>query len=68
MGDDIKSKKGQIIDYLTVTSNGISEVNISSVIAGRNEISICIYIEADNYIDDDAHITSREGYNHSKMD
>ena len=64
--DDNKPNKGQIIDYLVVTSNGISKVDITSIAAGRNEFSICIYIEDDNYIDDYAYITSREGYDHSE--
>ncbi len=57
-----KPNKGAVIDYLLVTSNDIYKIDITSLIAGRNRISVCVYIEVDNYIEDYAYITSKEGY------
>ncbi len=57
-----KPNKGQFIDNILVTSNGIYTIDVSSLIAGHTSISICVYIEFDNYIDDYAYITAKEGY------
>lgn len=57
-----KPSKGQVIDYILVTSSSIYTVDITSLIAGRTNISICVYIEFDNYVNDYAYIYSREGY------
>jgi len=57
-----KPSKGQIIEYLLVSSDTIYTIDVTSLIAGRTIISICVYIELDNYVDDYAYIFSREGY------
>jgi len=57
-----KPSKGQIIDNLLVTTSGIYKIDVTSLITGRNNISICVYIEFDNYVEDYAYITSKEGF------
>lgn len=57
-----KPNKGQTIGNLLVISSDIYTIDITSLISGRTDISICVYIELDNYIEDYAYITSREGY------
>lgn len=57
-----KPNKSQVIDYLLVTSSSIYTIDITSLIAGRTNIAICVYIEIDNYVADYAYIYSREGY------
>lgn len=57
-----KPNKGQIIGNLLVTSDTIYSIDVSSLITGRTNLSICVYIEIDNYVDDYAYITSKEGY------
>ena len=57
-----KPNKGQIISNLLVTSNTIYTIDVTSLIPGRNNLSICVYVEIDNYVDDYAYITSKEGY------
>ena len=57
-----KPSKGEAIANLLITSSGIYTIDITSLISGRTNISICVYIEIDNYVEDYAYITSREGY------
>ena len=57
-----KPSKGQTIANLIVISSDIYTIDITSLISGRINISVCVYIELDNYINDYAYITSREGY------
>ena len=57
-----KPSKGQTIGNLIVISSDIYTIDITSLISGRINISVCVYIELDNYINDYAYITSREGY------
>jgi hypothetical protein len=57
-----KPSKGQTIGNLIVVSSGIYTIDITSLISGRTNISVVVYIEIDNFIDDYAYITSREGY------
>jgi hypothetical protein len=57
-----KPNKGQVISNIIVTSDTIYSIDVSSMISGRNNLSICVYIEIDNYVDDYAYITSKEGY------
>ena len=54
--------KGPVIGYIIATASGIYTLDITSLIAGRTNLTICVYIEIDNYIADYAYITSREGY------
>ena len=54
--------KGQVIGNIITTSSGIYTLDITSLIAGRTNLSICVYIEIDNYVADYAYVTSREGY------
>ncbi len=54
--------KSQVIGNIIATSSGIYTLDITSLIAGRTNLSICVYIDTDNIIDDYAYITSREGY------
>ena len=57
-----KPSKGQTIGNLIIVSSGIYTIDITSLISGRTNISVSVYIEFDNYINDYAYITSREGY------
>jgi hypothetical protein len=57
-----KPEKGEVIDNILVTSDTIYTIDVTSLISGRTNISICVYIEVDNYVDDYAYITSKEGY------
>jgi hypothetical protein len=57
-----KPNKGQTIGNLIVTSDTIYTIDVTSLIAGRTNLSICVYVEIDNYVDDYAYITSKEGY------
>ncbi|MFW9939411.1 MAG: DNRLRE domain-containing protein [Candidatus Thorarchaeota archaeon] len=59
---DYRPSKGQVLDYVLASSNAIYTIDITSFIAGRTNISICVYIDIENYINDYAYITSREGY------
>ncbi len=59
-----RPSKGQVIGNILVTGNGIYTLDITSLIAGRTNLSICVY--DDPYkpviVLDYNHITSREGY------
>ena len=57
-----KPSKGQVIEYLIVASDDIYTINVTSLITGRTNLSICVYIEFENYVNDYAYIYSREGY------
>lgn len=52
----------EVITYLLITSSGIYKFDISDYIQGRENISVCLYTEIENYVDDYIYITSREGY------
>lgn len=54
--------KGQVIGNIFVTLSGIYTLDITSLIAGRTNLSVCVYIDLDNYVEDYAYITSREGW------
>ena len=57
-----KPIKGLDITDLLITQSGVYKIDISEYIQGRNDVSICVYIHTDDYINDYAYITSREGY------
>ena len=57
-----KPSKSQVLGHIIVSSNDIYTIDITSLVAGRTAISICVYIDIDNYVDEYAYITSREGY------
>ena len=57
-----RPSKGQVIEYLIVSSDDIYTIDITSLIAGRANISICVYIDSENYVNDYVYIYSREGY------
>jgi hypothetical protein len=57
-----RPNKNNTIGHLLVASSGIYKLGITSLIQGRTDISICVYIEIDNLIRDYAYITSREGF------
>ncbi len=57
-----KPDKGAVIDNLLVISNDIYKLDVTSLIEGRTFLSICVYIDVENYIEDYAYINSREGY------
>jgi len=57
-----KPTKGSDIISLIITQNDIYKFNVTSYITGRNNLSICVYITFDNYVDDYFYITSREGF------
>ncbi|MHA1106379.1 MAG: CBM96 family carbohydrate-binding protein [Promethearchaeota archaeon] len=57
-----KPSKGDIIGNILVTSSGIYIMDVTSVISGKSDFSICVYVEFDNFIEDYVYITSREGY------
>ena len=52
----------EVITYLLITSSDIYKFDISDYVQGRDNISVCLYIEIENYVDDYIYITSREGY------
>ena len=54
-------KSTNIID-LVIAQSGVYKIDISNYIEGRTDISICVYVKIENYIDDYVFITSREGY------
>ncbi len=54
--------KGDLITHLVVTGSGINKIDITNLISSHTNISICVYLEVDNYVDDYVYITSREGY------
>ncbi len=53
---------GDLITNLVMTQSGIHKIDITNLISTLTNISICVYIEFDNYITYFAYITSREGY------
>ena len=57
-----KPPYGQIIGLFTVPSSDIYKNDITSLLTPRTEISICVNITIDNYVEDYVYITSREGY------
>ncbi len=57
-----KPSKGAEITSMIITQSDIYTFNVTSYIAGRNNLSICVYIKVENYVDDYFYITSREGF------
>ena len=43
-------------------AGGIYKLDISSYVNGRDNISVCIYMEMDNFVENDADITPSESY------
>ena len=57
-----KPAKGDKIGNLIVSGNRIYKIDVTNFIVNLSSISICVYIDEENYIVDYAYITSREGY------
>ena len=57
-----KPSKGAEIISQIITSSSIYTINVTNYIAGRTNLSICVYIKAENYVNDYFYITSREGF------
>jgi len=57
-----KPAHGQIIGQIMATSSDVYKIDITSLLTARTEISICINMTIDDYVDDYVYITSREGY------
>ncbi|MFX1259031.1 MAG: DNRLRE domain-containing protein [Promethearchaeota archaeon] len=55
-----KPDKGPVITYLLLSTSEIYKFDVSNYIQGRDNISICAYIDTPNYVDDYVLITSRE--------
>lgn len=56
-----KPAKGNQIISSVITQDDIYKFDVTSYIEGRSNISICVYITFDNYVDDYFYITTREG-------
>ncbi len=54
--------KGDVITTLRVTGSGIYKIDVTNLISSLTSISICVYMEVENYVDGYVFITSREGY------
>ncbi|MHA2009714.1 MAG: CBM96 family carbohydrate-binding protein [Candidatus Hodarchaeales archaeon] len=52
--------KGEKITNIIASSNGIYKFNVTPYIEGRSSISICVYIEIENYIQDMSYIWSKD--------
>jgi len=57
-----KPSKGAEITSMIITQTDIYTINVTNYIAGRNNLSICVYIKVENYVNDYFYITSREGF------
>ncbi len=57
-----KPVKGDLITNLLVASSGIYKIDITNLISNLTNISICVYVEFENYVNDYVYIASREGY------
>ncbi len=57
-----KPTKRDKIGNLLVTGDGIYTIDVTNFMENLSSISICVYIDDENYIVDYAYITSREGY------
>ncbi len=57
-----KPAKESEITSLLITQSDIYTFDVTDYIAGRNNLSICVYIKIENYVDDYFYITSREGF------
>ncbi len=60
-----KPQKEEIITNLIVGQSGSYKIDVSEYIEGRNNISICAYVDISNYISDYVIISSREDYSYS---
>ena len=57
-----KPSKGAEITSMIITQSDIYTINVTNYITGRNNLSICVYIKVENYVNDYFYITSREGF------
>ncbi|MEE9378371.1 MAG: DNRLRE domain-containing protein [Candidatus Lokiarchaeia archaeon] len=57
-----KPAKGNEIISSVITQDNIYKFDVTNYIDGRNNLSICVYITIDNYVEDYFYITSREGF------
>ncbi|MFW9987217.1 MAG: Ser-Thr-rich GPI-anchored membrane family protein [Candidatus Odinarchaeota archaeon] len=57
-----KPTKGNEVISSIITGDVIYKFDVTNFITGKNNISICVYITFDNYVDDYFYITSREGF------
>ncbi|MCP6718614.1 MAG: DNRLRE domain-containing protein [Patescibacteria group bacterium] len=57
-----KPSKGAEITSIIITQSDIYTINVTNFIAGRNNLSICVYIKVENYVNDYFYITTREGF------
>ena len=57
-----KPSKGAEITSMIITQSDIYAINVTNYITGRNNLSICVYIKVENYVNDYFYITSREGF------
>ena len=58
-----KPTRGAVITYLIVPTSGYYTIDITDYIAGRSNISVSLYFDTENYISDNAYISSREDSN-----
>ena len=54
--------KGPKIANLIVSSDGVYKIDVTPYIEGKTEISICVYIEMENYIEDMSYIWSSDKF------
>ena len=56
--------KGQVLGYFIYNNNtaGVYKLDISSIVDGITNISVCVYMEPDNYVDNSVDISSSEEY------
>lgn len=57
-----KPIKGSEITFLLINQTDIYKFDVTNYIAGRNNLSICIYIKNENYINGNVVMISREGF------
>ncbi len=57
-----KPLKGAEITSMIITQDDIYTINVTNYITGRNNLSICVYVKVENYVNDYFYITSREGF------
>lgn len=57
-----KPIKGSEITSLLIDQTDIYKFDVTDYITGRNNLSICVYIKNENYVEDNVIILSREGF------
>ncbi len=57
-----KPIKGSEITFLLINQTDIYKFDVTNYIEGRNNLSICVYIKNENYVDGNVVIVSREGF------